>query len=44
MMPIAAAAIRTMIREVMTEEPALLFVACTKISMKANPVGLLNAP
>jgi hypothetical protein len=43
MMPIAAAANITRIKEVMRVEPALLFVACTKISMKGKLVGLFNA-
>jgi hypothetical protein len=43
MMPIAAAAIKTSINEVMTVDPALLFVACTNISINGNPVGLFNA-
>jgi hypothetical protein len=43
MMPIAAAAIKIRIKEVMMVEPALLFVACMKISMKGKPVGLSSA-
>ena len=43
MIPIAAAAMRIRINAVMAVEPALLLVACTNISMKGNPVGLLKA-
>jgi hypothetical protein len=42
-MPIAAAAIKTRIKEVIMVEPALLFVACRKISIKGKPVGLFSA-
>lgn len=34
---------RHIIRTVMTVVPALLFVACRKISMNGNPVGLVRA-
>jgi hypothetical protein len=43
MIPIAAATKRTRITAVIAVDPALLFVACTKISIKGNPVGLVNA-
>jgi len=43
MIPIAAAAIRARIKEVMAVAPALLFVAWTNISMNGNPVALVRA-
>jgi len=43
MIPIAAAAMRTRINAVMAVEPPILLVACTNISMKGNPVGLVKA-
>jgi hypothetical protein len=43
MIPIAAAVMRMRIKAVIAVEPALLLVACTNISMKGNPVGLIKA-
>lgn len=41
--PIAAAIMRRRIKQVIPVAAALLFVACTKISMKGNPVGVSKA-
>ena len=43
MMPIAAAIRRMRTTQVIPVAAALLLVACTKISMKGNPVGVSKA-
>lgn len=43
MVPVADAVKRKRIKHVMAVAAALLFVACAKISMKGNPVGVSNA-
>jgi hypothetical protein len=42
-MPIAAAIMRSRIKQVIPVAAALLFVAWTNISMKGNPVGVSKA-